>query len=49
MDKEDPNKKIDLKAAHQKVMVFMIGCFVAMLLLMVACQDHVEFSSTGGM
>lgn len=49
MDKEEQKKKIDLKAAHRKAVMFMIGCFVAMLLLMLACQDHFEFASTGGM
>jgi len=42
-------QKYDLQAAHRKVVGVMIGIFVAMLLLMIACSDKVEFASTGGM
>ncbi|MBU1109455.1 MAG: hypothetical protein KKB51_22430 [Candidatus Riflebacteria bacterium] len=42
-------EKIDLKAAHRKVMMVMFGIFVAMLLLMLFLSEHVEFASTGGM
>lgn len=42
-------EKIDLKAAHRKVIMVMVGLFIAMLLLMVALSDKVEFASTGGM
>ncbi|PKL48620.1 MAG: hypothetical protein CVV42_09110 [Candidatus Riflebacteria bacterium HGW-Riflebacteria-2] len=41
--------KIDLQAAHRKAMMVMIGIFIAMLALMIACSDKVEFASTGGM
>ncbi len=49
--KDDNSKKdkIDLKAAHKKAVMVMIGIFVALLLLMVLLSDHVEFASTGGM
>lgn len=42
-------KKYDLEAAHRKAVMIMIGIFVAILLLMVFLQDHVEFASSGGM
>ena len=42
-------QKYDLQAAHRKVVGIMIGLFVAMLVLMIACSDKVEFASTGGM
>ena len=42
-------EKIDLKAAHRKVMMVMIGIFVAMLLLMIYMSEHVEFAASGGM
>lgn len=41
-------KNIDLKAAHRKVMMVMIGLFLAILALMLLMQNHVEFASTGG-
>jgi hypothetical protein len=46
-DQEKP--KYDLKAAHRKAVMVMIGLFVAMVLLMIILSDHVEFASTGGM
>jgi hypothetical protein len=47
---EDEKKpKIDLQAAHRKAIMVMVGIFVAILLLMILLQDHVEFASTGGM
>lgn len=50
MKEENPNKpKMDLKAAHHKAIMVMIGVFVAIMLLMIFLQDHVEFASTGGM
>ncbi len=42
-------EKMDLQAAHRKVMAVMIGIFIAMLGVMIACSDKVEFASTGGM
>lgn len=46
----DENKpKYDLKAAHRKAVMIMIGIFVALMLLMIVISDHVEFASTGGM
>ena len=42
-------QKYDLQAAHRKVMAVMIGIFLAMLGVMIACSDKVEFASTGGM
>lgn len=42
-------EKMDLKAAHRKVMMVMIGIFLAILALMVLMQSHVEFASSGGM
>ncbi|HAE38558.1 MAG TPA: hypothetical protein DCG57_07955 [Candidatus Riflebacteria bacterium] len=44
-----PPEKMDLQAAHRKVMMVMVGLFVAALLLMLALSDKVEFASTGGM
>lgn len=42
-------EKIDLKAAHHKVIMVMVGLFVAALVLMIVLSDKVEFASTGGM
>ena len=45
----DPPQKIDLQAAHRKVMMVMVGLFLAALILMIALSEKVEFASTGGM
>ncbi len=42
-------EKIDLKAAHHKVIMVMVGLFIAALVLMIVLSDKVEFASTGGM
>jgi uncharacterized integral membrane protein len=41
--------KFDMKAAHRKVMIVMIGIFLLILALMLLMQNHVEFAATGGM
>lgn len=48
---EEPElpKVIDMKAAHRKVMFVMIAIFVAILLIMVLFQSHLDFASSGGM
>ncbi|NCB38825.1 MAG: hypothetical protein EOM80_08655 [Erysipelotrichia bacterium] len=49
-DSEIPMPKtIDLKAAHRKAMLVMIGIFLAILLVMVVFQDQMDFATTGGM
>lgn len=49
--KENPEtpKKYDLEASHRKAVMIMVGIFVAILLLMIFLQDHVEFAASGGM
>lgn len=42
-------KKYDLQAAHRKAVMVMVGIFLAILVLMILLQNHVEFASTGGM
>ncbi|MFZ5952995.1 MAG: hypothetical protein ACOYXC_19990 [Candidatus Rifleibacteriota bacterium] len=47
---EKPEKpKVDLQAEHRKVIFIMIAVFVAIMVLMILMQNHVEFASTGGM
>jgi hypothetical protein len=39
----------ELAAAHKKFMIIMIGLFALVLILMLAFNQHVEFTPDGGM
>lgn len=41
--------KFDTEAAHRKVIMVMVGIFLAILGIMLLLQNHVDFASTGGM
>jgi hypothetical protein len=45
----DKPKNINLEAAHRKFMMVMIGIFVAILVVMLLMQGHVDFAMDGGM
>lgn len=47
-DAEQP-RVFDKDAAHRKVMMVMVGLFLAILALMLLLEKHVEFASSGGM
>ncbi len=48
VDLEMP-KVFDKEAAHRKVMMVMIGLFLAILAIMLLLENHVEFAASGGM